>query len=484
MTSLSSPFNNKQTLFYFTVLGSLAIYLGFSGSILLAAAVAIFALIGVFIPPSQSCDTLFNDELIRQIRDVLIKAGNGNLSNRITGIAPTHPLQEIAWGINDMLDQVEQMMRDISSSIQKANEGMSERMIFQDGYKGDFAAACPELNTAVKAISEAFKGKMRSELSMEFEKVSGGISKSLKIIQANLENNTQHATRINHTSSLTAQESSKSQESVKEIITDLNHLQALILNSNSAITLLNERTRDISNVANLIKDIADQTNLLALNAAIEAARAGEHGRGFAVVADEVRKLAERTQKATQEISFTLKTLQDETHGIQSNSEEITEIATRSQSDMARFQTTLSSFSETAEHTTKLAKFIADSLFSTLVKVDHIIFKNSAYSTILSEDALRAATFTDQHGCSFGHWYYHGEGNKRFAHTPSYAKIESPHNKVHEMILGILPCTTRKDCMKKSHQDSIVKDITRMEENSTLLFEFLDSMVNEANPAVV
>jgi methyl-accepting chemotaxis protein len=85
-----------------------------------------------------------------------------------------------------------------------------------------------------------------------------------------------------------------------------------IESSAGQIQRLNQKSIDIGNIANVIREIADQTNLLALNAAIESARAGESGRGFAVVADEVRKLAERTTKATAEINAMIKAIQDET----------------------------------------------------------------------------------------------------------------------------------------------------------------------------
>lgn len=77
---------------------------------------------------------------------------------------------------------------------------------------------------------------------------------------------------------------------------------------------LRESSAAISNVVNLIAQIARQTTLLALNSTIEAARAGSAGRGFAVVATEVKALAVQTQNATEEISKKIDALQKDAAG--------------------------------------------------------------------------------------------------------------------------------------------------------------------------
>ncbi|HCN87777.1 MAG TPA: chemotaxis protein, partial [Oxalobacteraceae bacterium] len=91
----------------------------------------------------------------------------------------------------------------------------------------------------------------------------------------------------------------------------INHARQDAQAASIMMTSLQEKSRRIHVITEVINEIAARTNLLALNAAIEAARAGEHGRGFAVVAGEVRQLAQRTKSATDDIGAMVREINDE-----------------------------------------------------------------------------------------------------------------------------------------------------------------------------
>lgn len=140
------------------------------------------------------------------------------------------------------------------------------------------------------------------------------------------------------------EELAKDADNMKELGENAeNILRQLIAGQKEMVThigVVNDKTHEankaagkISEVVNLITEIASQTNLLSLNASIEAARAGEAGRGFAVVAENIKQLAEQTTSSAADIQDIIHDLEQKSDKTVEKTEAVNNIVNKQSEDM-------------------------------------------------------------------------------------------------------------------------------------------------------
>lgn len=189
----------------------------------------------------------------------------------------------------------------------KQQDEIAELMAGLETMRGNLRGMIGEIDASTRTFATSTRVIVESMADMDGastrqSEAAADVATVVEQLQGSLEQVAENARSTEHVAVEAGQTSGSGSDVMHMASQEMNRIVDAVGRSSEFITRLGDQSARISEIVDVITDIADQTNLLALNAAIEAARAGDHGRGFAVVADEVRQLAVRTAKATREIS--------------------------------------------------------------------------------------------------------------------------------------------------------------------------------------
>ncbi len=407
---------------------------------------------------------------IHAFKDAIQLASQGQISGLSLNTNGSNEMAELSRYLQHLLNIFAHVMTTINKSISNASHGDFNPVNNEIELEGDFLDAMELVDKAIAEMKESHNKQRYINYTSEVRS-SGNMIQDISMVQTDVSASTKDIELVKTSTEKTSEQTTRSAEEVNHIIEKLSNLISHIEENDQAINELNQRNIEISSVLELIKGIAEQTNLLALNAAIEAARAGESGRGFAVVADEVRTLAEKTQDATLEISQSIDTIKQNSELILEKSASMSEIAKESSTTIDSFGENMQDLDAEARETTKLTNKVQDQFFMILAKIDHLVFKENAYISMIDEKSDEFFKSASQ--CRVGIWY-DSEGKDRFGKTQAYKEMNPPHQQVHDRVEKNLAYLKASE-NKIEHTEEIVANFLAMEVASHELYECLDRM---------
>lgn len=232
---------------------------------------------------------------IKKIAECVKKLSNGEFEKADQYLYRTDEIGDTLRSTNNLID----IFKKFATDIKQASE-------FIGSQSTELANTSNNINEITDGVSQAVLqiAEGANEQSKVIEEVTSNVSnlsEAIQIVANNSEKLAITASEMNdagQSSSVAINTLSKEMVVMKESVDSITDS---MLVTSQAVSVVNERTDNITN-------IASQTNLLALNASIEAARAGEAGKGFTVVAEEIGKLAVESANTAKEIREEMKNL--------------------------------------------------------------------------------------------------------------------------------------------------------------------------------
>lgn len=245
---------------------------------------------------NQLFDTIWKP--FQAINRIANRMAEGDLTERFTEEARGDILN-LSNNLNQAMDNLAVLLTEVAQKVEVIGHSSQDMLLTSQ-----------EMNISTGEIASAI-----SEMSRGAQDQLVKIDDSSNLIEGILNASGEvgdQAESINKTAKLGVEKSDEGKGLIAKLDLSMKEIISYAKDTDQSITTLTDRSKEISGILRIMKEIATQTNMLALNAAIEAAQAGDAGRGFAVVAEEIRKLAESSKKSTGEIEELIVGVQQDT----------------------------------------------------------------------------------------------------------------------------------------------------------------------------
>lgn len=340
------------------------------------------------------------------------------------------------------------------------------------------------------------------------------------------------AGEVAHNATTTLEQASAGKEIIQSSLNSFLTMTTEFEGMQNKINNLLDSLQSVSEIVQVIRNVADQTNLLALNASIEAARAGEHGRGFAVVAEEVRKLAEQTKQSIHTITSTIETVQSEANQVDQTAADMSQhfsekvaqtrdaisllddivshiqnvsqstghiaaisqeqaAATSSMTDrITQVQSNMDQITQNVSHAGQNVYDIGAAIndlhrvsvaqtnhlktkhYLRIVKTDHLLWKWWLYNFMLGYHQIEENDLTDHLHCRLGTWYEEEKHNPAVSSLSAFQRLAEPHRRFHDTVREIFTH------VKTGKQQAAESSFRSLEEISDQVLSCLDDLVSE------
>ena len=252
-----------------------------------------------------SCLAMFiSNRIVKGLNEVIIfleRLAKGDFSVNVSaqGLADKSEFGDVSRAVDVMNKNIKALIKKIADMAEQLAASSEELTASSE----QSAQASNQVAISITEVAQGAENQL--SLAHKANTVVDHISNAIRQVAGNTE-------VVSNSAGETAGTAKNGEASIKDAVTQMKTIEVKTNATATVIGELEDKSKQIGHIVEVISAIAGQTNLLALNAAIEAARAGEAGRGFAVVAEEVRKLAEQSQDAAKQITTLISEVQSKT----------------------------------------------------------------------------------------------------------------------------------------------------------------------------